>query len=435
MIVHPALPPTFDTRDALEAHHLTALNALLVAQRANAFYRPLIDAAGLQDGTASLDHFRDVMPLTTKPQIVDDQQRHPPFGRNLSEPVEHYSRLHQTSGTSGAPLRWLDTPTSWAWMVGNWMQVFVEAGVTPRDRVGFAFSFGPFLGFWTAFEAATAIGALSLPAGGMSSAARLRMLLDNEATVLCCTPTYALRLGEVAAAEGIDLKASKVHRIIVAGEPGGSVPATRNAIEAAWPGARVFDHHGMTEVGPVSYEHPTQPGMLHIIEAAYIAEIIDPTTTQPATLGETGELVLTTLGRTGSPLIRYRTGDLVKQADATTQNNLGRVDIALVGGVLARVDDMVLVRGVNVYPSAIDDLIRSLADVAEYQVVVDEQAAMTELRIRVEPTADAAASTLAGRVANVLRDAMQLRVTVELVPPGELPRFEMKAQRWIRNTR
>src|SRR5207249_104948 len=150
--------------------------------------------------------------------------------------------------------------------------------------------------------------------GGMRSAGRLKTIIDNEVTVLCATPSYALRLAEVAAEEGMDLSAAKVRRIIVAGEPGGSIPATRALIESLWPGARVLDHHGMTEIGPVSYECPERKGVLHIMEQAYFPEVIDPNSLETVGPGGTGELVLTNLGRLGSPLLRYRTGDIVRRA-------------------------------------------------------------------------------------------------------------------------
>jgi phenylacetate-CoA ligase len=124
------------------------------------------------------------------------------------------------------------------------------------------------------------MGCLAIPGGGMRSAARLRTIIETSATVLCCTPTYAIRLAEVAAEENIDLGASSVRTLIVAGEPGGSVPATRTHIAKLWRGARVVDHHGMTEIGPVSYGCPQRPGVLHVIEDSYIAEVIDPLTGQ-----------------------------------------------------------------------------------------------------------------------------------------------------------
>jgi phenylacetate-CoA ligase len=306
------------------------------------------------------------------------------------------------------------------------------------DRVLFAFSFGPFLGFWMAFESAERMGCLCLPGGGLSSSARLRMMLDNEVTVLCCTPSYALRLGEVAAAEQLDLGKSKVRVIVVAGEPGGSIPATRQRIEACWAGARVFDHHGMTEVGPVTYECPAQPGRLHVIESGYLAEIVEPATGRPAGPGEPGELILTTLLRPGSPVLRYRTGDLVQRGMPGTGPGAvcvcGRHEMVLEGGILGRVDDMVIVRGVNVHPSAVESILLSVPCVAEYQVRLTRHGSLMEMRVIVEPTADCPApGPLAGRVAQALETSLALRVPVELVPARTLPRQEMKAKRWIRD--
>jgi phenylacetate-CoA ligase len=155
-----------------------------------------------------------------------------------------------------------------------------------------------------------------------------------------------------------------VRRIIVAGEPGGGIPATRARIESLWPGAKLVDHHGMTEVGPASYECPQRPGLLHIIESAYFPEVIDRQTGEAVEPGSRGELVLTNLGRTGSPVLRYRTGDLVKLGPAE-RCPCGAWDMALEGGILGRCDDMVVVRGVNIFPSAVEEVVRSQG-VVEY---------------------------------------------------------------------
>ena len=313
-------------------------------------------------------------------------------------------------------------------MIDNWCDIFSAAGVSAADRIFFAFSFGPFIGFWLAFEAGEALGALSIPGGGLSSAARLRAIFTHRATVLCCTPTYALRLAEVAKEENIDLGKSPVRMIVVAGEPGGSIPATRARIEEAWPGAKVFDHHGMTEVGPVTYQCPAQAGVLHVLEGAYLPEIIDPETAEPVASGETGELVLTTLGRHGSPLIRYRTGDLVSAAESPCP--CGHLDLALQGGILGRADDMVVVRGVNVYPSAVEEILRGAGGVAEYRVQISHKDALVEMSVEVEAeTGDD--SGLAKRLAKAFQETLALRVPVKLVEPCALPRFELKARRWI----
>ena len=423
-------PEAHPGRAVLAASQLEQLRSLLAELfPANRFYTRKQTDCGVTFDIASLADFSARFPFTTKDEIVADQLQHPPYGTNLTYPIERYTRYHQTSGTTGTPLRWLDTPESWDWMLESWTEILRAAGVGSGDRVFFAFSFGPFIGFWLAFESAGRLGCLCLPGGGASSAARLRMILDNQASVLCCTPTYAIRLGEVAAAEKIDLKPSRVKTIIVAGEPGGSIPATRARIESLWPRARVFDHHGMTEVGPVSCECPRQPGILHVLERAYYAEVLDPATGQAVVPGQTGELVLTTLGRTGSPLLRYRTGDLVKPvADPCP---CGRAELALDGGILGRVDDMIVVRGVNIYPAAVEEIIRSSGDVAEYRVYLRESNALTEMQVEIEPVAGADDS-VAARLERKFQDAFALRLPVIVVKPGSLPRFEMKAARWLR---
>ena len=391
---------------------LEKLRALFREIADNAFQRPRLKDA---DQIASLADFVARVPITTKAEIAADFAAHPPYGSNLTYPVERYTRFCQTSGTTAKPLAILDTPQSWEWMLGNWAAIYEAGDVHPGDRVYFAFSFGPFLGFWTAFEAAARCGCLCIPGGGLSSAARLRAIAAHEAQVLCCTPTYALHLAEVAAREGIAITGS-VKKIFVAGEPGGSVPVVRERISQAWHGAEVLDHYGMTEIGPVAFQRTGEPGLLWINEDRYFAEVLDPATLAPVPAGATGELVLTSLGRASWPLLRYRTGDLVCR----------RADGALVGGILGRADDMVVVRGVNIYPSAVDAIARSVADISEYRVTVSRRGELTELAIEAEATSDAGIEELERK----LTDAFTLRIPVRRAQDGELPRFELKAKRW-----
>lgn len=397
---------------------------------ANRFYARKLAAAGL-----TADTVRDLadlrrLPFTTKAELVADQAEHPPYGTVLTYPVERYRRLNQTSGTtSGRPLRWLDTPESWIWLLDNWDTMFRVIGLRPGDRLFFAFSFGPFLGFWTAFDAASRLGHLCLPGGGMSSAARLHMLLDNAATVLLCTPTYALHLAEVAREHGLDLPGSPVRALIVAGEPGGSIPATRARIEQAW-GARVFDHSGMTEAGALMIECPENPAGLHLLESECIGEAIDPATGEPVPAGEVGELVLTNLGRRGSPVLRYRTGDLVRVDPRPCP--CGRTFLRLDGGILGRTDDMIHLRGHNVYPSALEAVIRRFPEVAEYRIEVETRRTLPVLRVQLEPASPEAGPAVAERVDRAIRDELLFRAEVTVVEPGTLPRFEMKARRLVR---
>ncbi len=381
----------------------------------------------------SLEWFTAHVPFTTKSEISRDQGEHPPYGTNLSIPVEACTRFHQTSGTHGKPLCWMDSPDDWSALLDCWEEVYAAAEVGPGDRILFAFSFGPFLGFWTAFEAAARRGCLCLPGGGLTTLARLHLLLDQRATVLCCTPTYALHLAEVAARENLDTGANSIRRIIVAGEPGGSLPHIRVMLRQAWPKARIFDHHGMTEVGPVTYECPSHPGHLHIIESAYLAEVMDPATGQPVEDGAVGELILTTLTRRAMPLLRYRTGDLVRMKPAPEARcACGRVEKLLEGGILGRVDDMVVVRGVNIFPSSVDAILRSEPSVSEYRVEVDRRSPMVQLQIEVEIQGEAvSAARLCANIEAKLQTLLALKVPVKTTAPGSLPRFEMKAKRWV----
>jgi phenylacetate-CoA ligase len=366
--------------------------------------------------------FQDI-PFTTKQQLVEDQANHPPFGTNLTFPVENYTRIHQTSGTAGRPILWLDTPESWDWWLRCWAEVFKGAGVRQGDRVYVAFSFGPFIGFWTAFEAAQRMGLMSISGGGQSTEQRLQSILHREATVLVCTPTYALRLADAAREQGIDMSRSAIRTTIHAGEPGASITETRKRIQESF-GARTFDHVGMTEMGAYGFECEEQSG-LHINEDEFIAETIDLATQAEVGDGQKGELVLTNLGRVGMPLIRYRTGDL-----GVISRELcpcGRRGARLVGGVLGRADDMITIRGINVFPSAVENIVRRYPEIVEFAIEVYRHREMHELRLKVEVTG--APDGVIDRLAQAFSNDLRIRASIEHVADGSLPRFELKSRR------
>ena len=370
-----------------------------------------------------IEDFIAQVPFTTKADIQADRAENPPFGTNLTRAIHQYTRFCQTSGTStGQPMAWVDTTESWDAMLKCWQRVFEAAGlVKGRDRIFFAFSFGPFLGFWTAYEAA-AKDYLVIPAGGLSSQARLEAMARYGATVLCCTPTYALRLGElIGETSGVERMSLRINKIIVAGETGGSVPEVRSRLEKLWD-ARVFDHHGMTEVGPVSYEAEDMPRQLIVLEDAYLAEVVDPQTGKEVEDGECGELILSTLDRTACPLLRYRTGDWVKK-------KMHRGRLILDGGILSRLDDMVVVRGVNIYPSAVEAVVRQFPEVIEFMVEQRKVDAMDEIELLVEVDGNVA-KPLLKKIESKLRDTFSLRIPVRLAEPESLPRHEFKAKRW-----
>lgn len=412
-------------RYRLRSNQWRKLRSILVTVNgAGGFYANKFQAAKVVISSMNgVEDFIQQVPFTLKEELLADRLAHPPFGTHLTQPLESYTRFCQTSGTSsGQPVAWLDTPESWEAMLKCWRQVYDGADlVAGKDRIFFAFSFGPFLGFWTAYEAANG-HYLTLPSGGLSSQARLEMMARYGATVLCCTPTYALRLGEmIGEASGVEHLSLRVQKIIVAGEPGGSIPEVRARIEKLW-NARVYDHHGMTEVGPVSYETTAVPGQLVVIEEAYLAEVIDPATGLEVNEGECGELVLTTLDRIAGPLLRYRTGDWVKK-------RLWQGRLALEGGVLSRVDDMVVVRGVNVYPSAVEAVVRQFGEIAEFMVEQRKVDAMDEIEILIEVPGNVS-KALIKRLEAKLRDTFSMRIPVRLVEADSLPRHEFKAKRW-----
>lgn len=415
--------PAYMDREALQNSQFDRLREGVSALLAgNAFYAEKLREAGVD---AAEDLTRETyaqIPFTTKEELSADQDAHPPYGRNLTYPIDRYTRLHQTSGTTGRPLRWMDDAAGWEWFGKGWRAVFEGAGVGPEDRVFFAFSFGPFIGFWSAFEGCRQLGALVLPGGAMDSHQRLLSIVENEATVLCCTPTYALRLAEVAAEERIDLSASSIRVTIHAGEPGAALPNTRNLIEETW-GAKCFDHAGATEVGPWGFECREQAG-LHLNESEFIFEVIDLETGESAS---EGELVVTNLGRIASPVIRYRTGDFVRLSGALCA--CGRTYQRLEGGVQGRIDDALIVRGVNIYPSAIENVIREFPEVAEFAADVYRRGAMDDLQLRLEVT-QGDGPAVARAVERAIRDKLGLRIESTVVAHEDLPRFELKAKRF-----
>lgn len=406
-------------RSQLEAHQLDALNRQFeTILPDNRFYADKLNGVTLP--LQSLEQFRE-LPFTRK----DELQQADGFAANRTWPLDRYTRFHRTSGTHGRPMIVVDTPEDWETWTGIWQYVLDSANVTTADRALMAFSFGPFIGFWSANDALVARGTMVVPAGGLGTLARLDLLQASGATLICSTPSYALRMAEVAAENNIDIASSSVSRIIVAGEPGGSIPSIRNRIERVWD-ARVVDHSGASEVGPWGYADPDDRG-LHIAESDFLPEFVSIETGQPAAEGELSELILTTLTRFGSPVIRYRTGDLVRPSWQRRGDN---GFVFLEGGVLGRADDMLVIRGVNIFPSAVEQIVCEFPEVAEYRITASKQGEMDALSVEVEDATNAPE-----RIANALNVRLGLNVAVTSVPLGSLPRFEGKGKRFIDHRR
>lgn len=401
-------------RDSLVTFQIERLNRLLAdAVSRDGFYRNKFHADALR-----VTHVEDLrlLPFVTKDEIDAGDGS---IARFHSFPLHEYVHFHRTSGTRGNPMPVLDTASDWKWWIDTWQFVLDAAEVLPSDIAFMAFSFGPFIGFWSAHDALAARGCMVVPGGGMNTRTRLSLIESSRATILCCTPTYALHLAEVAAQEGRNLHSLKLRKIIVAGEPGGSLPEVRSKIESLW-GATVLDHAGATEIGPWGFGSRDGNG-LHVIESEFIAELIKPHSHRPAAAGELAELVLTGLGRFGAPAIRYRTGDLVRgYRDANDECRF----LWLEGGIQGRADDMMVIRGVNVFPTSIENIVRSVPRLGEFRLIASRERELDQLEIIVEDPENCSED-----LAKLIEQRLGLRIPIQTVEPQSLPRFEGKANR------
>ncbi|WP_432504541.1 phenylacetate--CoA ligase family protein [Kineococcus arenarius] len=423
-------------REQLRALQLTKLQrATAWAAARSPFYQRSFAAAGF--APEQLRTFSDIerIPFLTREDWMASQSAHPPFGELPVTGAAGAVRLHTTSGTSGrTPLRALDSRKDWAWSAEMWCYALWGAGVRSHDVGYVAFGYGSFIGFWGLHNGLEKIGALTIPGGAQSTTTRVKQIIDFDVTVVASTPTYALRMAQEAEALGIDLAASKVHTVILSGEPAGSIPETKALIEAAW-GAKAYDTAGMTEVSTIfMFEPADQPGGCHIIEDHFIEQVIDPATGTEVGYGEQGERICTSFGRGTIPLLRYRTADLVVKVPHTTSASARTWDL-YAGGILGRVDDMKLVRGTNVYPRAVEGIVRTYPHVEEFQLKIVREGIRDEIYLRIEPAAglsDDQWQAMAHRIGLDLADAHEgLRFIVERAPQNELPRFELKAKRLV----
>jgi phenylacetate-CoA ligase len=401
-----------------ERSALPRLNALIgeIIER-NQFQRSRIPLKRL----TSLEHLSE-LPLTTKDELLRDQAEHPPFGTNLTFALEDYTLVFQTSGTIGTPLKVLETPADWRWWRRGFGTVLRAAGLSSADRVALASSFGPYVQFWASFEASQEINALTLSLGGMDSLQRLEVLNHYQATALICTPSYALRLAKRAAESDRQEALDSVKRLVCTGEPGASLPAIRSRIEDEW-GARCYDHAGLSEVGPFSYPCDAGHG-LHLNAGEYLFEVLEQDGDSPVPNGQTGELIVTALGRRGFPVIRYRTGDAVRISPKACPG--GHSDPWLPEGIIGRTDDMVVIRGMNVFPSAVEQILREFGGLGEYLITFyTDPNAMDEVKVEAELERANDAREIQAR----LRTHLGLRVRIVPLKAGSLPVQPRKARR------
>lgn len=398
------------------------------------FYRKKFDDAGISpEHIKYIDDVRKV-PFTTKEELRKSQEEHPPFGDFLCIPPDEGVRVFQTTGTTGIPVRSLLSKRDWLEIYYEQFMYFMYGyGITKSDIIFIPFNYGLYLAWWgihTSFEKA---GVLVIPGGGQSSEDRIRNILEWKPTVVCGTPTYMLYLGEVAKRMGVDLSKTPVRIVITAGEPGAQVPSTKKLIETIW-GAKNYDDIGSTEISNFGFECVCQKGT-HVIESMFLAEVIDPNTGKNLGPGEEGELVLSNLCCESMPLIRWRMGDIVKFDINPCE--CGRTFLRLDGGIIGRADDMFHFGGVNIFPSAVENFIREIKEFSnEYQLIVPKMGSGKHLRIRVEPSSPTISKEEIESAIKRFKEKFKFRIgltpDVEIVNIGELPRFEGKAKRIIR---
>ncbi len=399
------------------------------AAAASPFYRRKLKAAGINPASVrTLDDLAR-LPFTTKDELKENQAERPPWGDVLAVPLDDVLRIHMTSATTGRPLAFLDTRDDWYGFYHSYARALHAFGVRKSDVVMAAFSYGPWIGYWSGFYAAQDLGCLVFPVGGLSTDQRIDALLNYPITVLGCTPSYALFLAETAAKKGIDLaKDTKIRITWHTGEPGASIPATRAKIEAAF-GAKAYDLPGLTEIAAWGFECESRAGLTHVNEDYCYPEVLDEQG-RPVRAGERGELVFTSLYRKAMPLLRYRTRDVVQRADRRCP--CGRTLVAFEGGVHARLDDMKKVRGVIVYPRRVEELVRPHANVDEFQIVFRRHEGLDDILIRIDPSPSLSLGERDGlqtKLAEDLRIGLGIRVTVDIGEPGSLPRWDHKARR------
>ena len=420
------------SREVLKNIQLTKLKALLnKVYQSNPFYIRKFKEHGVTP--EDIKTMGDIvkLPFTSKIEFQEDQEKDPIFGTNLTEPFENYARYHQTTGTTGKPLKWLDTKESWEWSAGCSAMSLWAAGVRPSDIVFFPFGFGPHPAYWGLFEGSLKIGAMVIPGGGWDTSQRLECILGNQVTVICCTPTYALRLAEVAQEKDIDLRNSAVRIIVDGGEPGALIPSVKKKIETLW-NAKFFDYVGSTEVRAHSFQCNMQESAVHIIESEFIPEVIDPDTCAHVEEGEMGELVLTNLGRSCSPAIRFRTNDMVKFKKG--QCPCGRTFRMFDGGILGRKDDMIIIRGINVFPAMVGNIVQKYLSVGdEYRIVAYTKGSLNQLKILLDLSDESRKTRekIENDMTLDLRSSLEIRVEVETVSKNSLEKSDYKSKRFI----
>jgi phenylacetate-CoA ligase len=414
---------------------LTSLRRQLAHVAANSeFYRTKWSDMGFEPGDVrSLEDLRK-LPVVTKADYVADLETNPPWGTAVAADSRDVQRVHFSSGTTGRP-----APVTWSGAdLDRWADLYARTaysqGVRDHDVYQCLFGYAWFVGGLGATAGYQRIGATVLPGGSSETERQIETMFRYGTTAVSGTPSFMLHLAETALSKGTPLTESAVSRIQVGGEPGAGVPATRAHIEKYW-GAKCFDGYGSLEFQPIAWECEEQAGG-HLVEDFAYAEIVDPETHEPVPDGTPGALVLTHLDKQASPLVRWWTGDIVVRD--SDRCGCGRTHARLPGGVVGRADDMLVVRGVNLFPSAVEQVVRRAeGTTGEYLIVLDADVTdpvtgyLTGIKLRVEVDHGVPAD-FGERLAAAVRAELTVRCHVEAVPEGTLPRSTHKTKRVVR---
>ena len=398
------------------------------AYRGSPHYRQSFDAAGVHPSDLkTLDDLRR-FPFITKKILRDRQLAVPPFGDLVAVPERDIVYISCSSGSTGVPTASPFTAADFDGWIDYEARQFWSSGMRPEDRYCHSLNLSLFIG-GPCVLGAQKLGALTIHAGTVPSERLLNLLKQFQATVIWTTPSYAWYLGETALKEGIDPRRDlSVKRIFVAGEPGGSIPETRERIEALW-GAHVYDYYGLSDIFGSCAGMCEERDGLHWAEDHILPEVIDPETLEPVAEGERGELVLTTLKKSARPMIRFRTGDIVSITSEPCR--CGRTSVRL-SGIHGRLDDMLIIKGVNIFPSDVEAVARRDTGLTgEYRLIVERIDHLDRLTVEVERTAgfNGTDEELAHRFARVLQSVTGVGAVVNVLPPDTLPRATHKAKR------
>ena len=421
-------------RGKIDALHLDRLQKLAAyAYENTAFYRRKFDNAGIKPtDIQSLEDFKRKIPVTDKSEFIQLQQERPPYGDTLALPQELVAHHCETSGTTGLPLA---IPYSMADTVRygeSWVYGFWGLGIRPSDTLYFAFGWGNFAGFWSAYWGARRLGCRVISGGGLDTKGHIEAILRMKPTVLISTPTFALRIAAVAKEMGVDLAKSSIRFTYHAGEPGPTaLPGMREQIETAW-GAKAGELLGIAELDAMAPGCPNGDGV-HVNEMNCFTWSMNPATGGESAEGEIGENIVTSFANTAQPLLNYRTHDLVRRLTSTC--SCGRTWAKFEGSVLGRTDFMVTVRGTNVYQTAVENILNQIDNISmHYELVLTHEEGNDAMTVRFEPEPavdEALWAGIADDAGNRIHKALHVRLRCTPVAPGSLPRFELKTKRII----